>query len=166
MGFYVETPQIGKKRILILERFEVDNQAMYTFLGHSRMHYSALVINGKVEYCSCAAIKYSKSCYHVERLQELEDAHKTGSAIIAPIEYHDNVWENGLNYGRVGGKRVDMVVTHLPGSEAHFSIGVYKLIGNPNLNPSQLVEITMEEARLLRDLLCRPEVQKYLEEEY
>lgn len=166
MGFYVETPQIGKKRILILERFEVDNQAMYTFLGHSRMHYSALVINGKIEYCSCSAVKSRKGCYHVERLQEVEDAYRTGSVVIAPVEYRENDFEHCLHYTRTGGKQVEMVVTHLPGSEACFSIGVYKLIGNPNLNPSQLVEITMEEARLLRDLLCRPEVQKYLEEEY
>lgn len=64
--------------------------------------------------------------------------------------------------------RVEMMVPHLePLSPPALtlSLAVFRLKKNPNLNPSQLIEFSMEEARLLRDLLNRPEMVVYLEQE-
>lgn len=59
--------------------------------------------------------------------------------------------------------RTEMIIPHVGDPIAlKFSLAIYHL-PNPNLNPSWSLDLSMEEARLLRDVLNRPEMQRYLE---
>lgn len=88
--------------------------------------------------------------------------------IVAPPIYRKNSFEHVLCYQRRDTKHVEMVVTHLNGGRPEpptLGIASYRTVNNPNMIPSEKITISMEEARLLRDFLNRPEVVEWLEEE-
>lgn len=93
------------------------------------------------------------------------------SKIIAPVLYRANSHEHVLSYQKIGDQHVEMVLSHEyapPGeqsSEPTFTIAIYHTVNNPNMIPFRMIELSMEEARFLRDFLNRPEVQGYLEQE-
>lgn len=90
--------------------------------------------------------------------------------IVAPPVYRATSFEHCLSYQRVDSLFVEMVLTHLyaaPGEKSEepvFTIASYKTVSNPNMNPHRKIELSMEEARLLRDFLNRPEVSAHLDE--
>lgn len=89
--------------------------------------------------------------------------------IVAPPIYRQNSFEHCLSYQRVDHLHGEMVITHLPDAEKPeppmLNIALYRTVRNPNMVPWRLVELSMEEARMLKDFLNRPEISAYLEEE-
>lgn len=68
------------------------------------------------------------------------------SAVIAPVKFRENIFEHSLSYTREDGKRVEMALTHIPGSTPFVSIATF----NSNEDePESLSELTLEEARYL-----------------
>jgi len=63
-----------------------------------------------------------------------------------------NVFETGLHYAR-NGERVERVLTHLPASSPTLNVATFPLQDNPNCDTSAHVELSLGEARRLRDLL-------------
>ncbi len=64
----------------------------------------------------------------------------------------NSTFETGLHYER-NGERVEMVLTHLPASTPTLNVATFPLQNNPNCNASAHVELSLGEARRLRDLL-------------
>ena len=92
------------------------------------------------------------------------------SCISSPVTYRENSYENILQYRRAGGtKRVEITLCHLPDVSGESTnppvlcLAEYKTRSNPNFNATALLNFSMEEARLLRDFLNRPEIQGWLE---
>lgn len=77
--------------------------------------------------------------------------------------FHHNTFETGLiRKGR--NWRTELMLVHLPGSQTELCLATFRLNNNPNNNPTAQIDLSIEEARLLRDLLNRPEMQAYLEQ--
>lgn len=90
--------------------------------------------------------------------------------IVAPPIYRSNSFEHCLSYQRIDDMHVQMVITHVPETdgkptEPMLNIASYRTVRNPNMVPHRMIELSMEEARLLRDFLNRDEVSAYLEGE-
>lgn len=64
----------------------------------------------------------------------------------------NNIYETGLHYER-NGERVEMVLIHLPASTPTVNVATFPLADNPNCDASAHVELSLGEARRLRDLL-------------
>lgn len=86
------------------------------------------------------------------------------NSIVPPVKYNESQWEHALHFQRDNGQRVEMVVTHVSSKESIFSVATYRTKNNPNMTPTQEVNLSMEEARYLRALLNRPEVLEYLDD--
>jgi hypothetical protein len=93
----------------------------------------------------------------------------TDTVLATPAEFHDTVAETYFTYTRKDGKRVDMTIGHHTynphnGVEIFpaLLIGVMRIKNNPNCATSEFVDLSIEEARILRDLLNRPEVADIL----
>lgn len=97
----------------------------------------------------------------------------TTTSVLATIpEFHDTVAETYFTYERTDGKRVDMTVghhtVHNNWKGKRVEIFPALLIGvmrkdDPNCKALESVDLSIEEARILRDLLNKPEVQHILE---
>jgi len=93
------------------------------------------------------------------------------SAIISQIVFRNTSFETVLSYDRKDGKRVEFVLVHLPNisgegpQEPFLALSSRSIRRNPNCVPNSLLNLSMEEARLLRDYLNRPETTLWLEEE-
>lgn len=87
------------------------------------------------------------------------------------IRYRQNSFEHSLSYDRHDGKRVEMALTHLPNISGDFTrapmlhLVARKIRKNPHNGFNESISLSMEEARLLKDFLNRPEVTAWLEEE-
>jgi hypothetical protein len=82
-------------------------------------------------------------------------------------QFHDTPVETCFTYERKDGKKVDMaIVHHTQRNGVQISpallIGVMRIKNNPNCATSEFVDLSIEEARILRDLLNKPEVQAIL----
>ena len=76
----------------------------------------------------------------------------------------NNTFETGLHYER-NGERVEMVLMHLPASTPTLNVATFPLQDNPNCDASAHVEMSLSEARYLRDLLTSPGASAYLDAE-
>lgn len=90
--------------------------------------------------------------------------------IVGPIRYHQASFEDALIYDRRDGKRVEMALTHIPNVSGDAVRGpilqlATRKIRKGNNTPNEYIGLSMEEARLLRDFLSRPEVSAWLDEE-
>lgn len=85
-------------------------------------------------------------------------------SIFPLVTFHDNSFETGLV---IQGQnwRTELVLVHLVGRVPELHLAVFRLKHNPNCNPSWQIELPLREARLLRDLLNRPEITHYLEQD-
>lgn len=103
-------------------------------------------------------------------ITRLPVAQSTDTVLTGPAHFRQNSFEHCLSYDRIDGKRVEMVITHVPNvsgdgeKPALLQIATRKLQRNPTLALNEHVALSMEEARLLKDLLNRPEISAYLDE--
>lgn len=101
----------------------------------------------------------------------MEIIKNTGKTIVAPIIYRANSHEHVLVYQKINNQHVEFVLSHEyapPGEQPitpNLILASYLTVNNPNMISSHLIELSMEETRLLRDFLNRPEIQGYLEQE-
>lgn len=92
-------------------------------------------------------------------------------AIVAPVIYRQNSFEHVLAYQKSGDEHVEIALSHVyceeSGAPTTPTLGLasYRTVNNPNMVPSAKIELSMDEARMLRDFLNRPEVLAYLDEE-
>lgn len=93
------------------------------------------------------------------------------SIIITSPTYRENSFEHSLCYDRQDGKRVEMTLTHLPNISGDderapmLHLVTRKIRKNPQNSLNEFIGLSMEETRLLKDFLNRPEVTAWLEEE-
>lgn len=88
----------------------------------------------------------------------LSMAHRITSSIF----FRNSSFETCLFYDRRDGKRVDFVVVHvMQDRDMMLHLTAMKPTSN---NPSEHITLSMEEARLLRDFLNRPEVGAWIDE--
>lgn len=84
--------------------------------------------------------------------------------------YRSTSFEDAITYDRIDGQSVEMVLSHLPNVSGDYpptptlTLASFRSSNNPKMKPHQHLELSMEEARLLRDLLNRPEVTEWLNE--
>lgn len=98
---------------------------------------------------------------------------RAGSVISSLPIFRNNSFETCLTYDRANGtQRVEFVVVHIcnvsgdfSAPEPYLALALRKLRHNPNNSFNALLNLSMEEARLLRDFLNREEVATWLEEE-
>lgn len=83
-------------------------------------------------------------------------------AIDHPVTYFNNQHETSVGYNRSDEQHVEFVLSR---QAQMFTIATFPLIGNPNMEPETQIVLGPQEARLLRDLLNRPEVQLCLDAE-
>lgn len=87
------------------------------------------------------------------------------------IRWRISSFEHSLSYDRKDGKRVEMALSHYADISGEgrraplLQLASRKIVRNPNCTPNEYIGLSMEEARLLRDFLNRPEIVAYLEEE-
>lgn len=93
-------------------------------------------------------------------------------SIFASIpKYRINSFEHAIFYHRKDGMLVEMSITHIPNvsgdavRKPFLALCARKYERNPNCAPNAILNLSMEEARLLRDFLNYPEVNAYLDEE-
>lgn len=85
------------------------------------------------------------------------------SALATTPSSRNNQHEISTSYNRTDGKRVEMVMMkQWACGPTELLIGAYRTQDNPNCNTSQYVALSIEEARILRDLLNREDVQALL----
>ena len=85
--------------------------------------------------------------------------------IDSTITFCDNRFETSI-VQKSSNWRLEMVLVHTPGPGfLALAIAIFSLKRNPNLKAKESVELSMQEARLLRDLLNRPETTQWLEQE-
>lgn len=87
------------------------------------------------------------------------------------IRYRTSSFEHSLTYDRRDGKRVEIALSHhadISGEGRRaplLQLASRKIARNPTCALNEYIAFPMEEARLLRDFLNRPEIAAYLEEE-
>lgn len=85
--------------------------------------------------------------------------------IEAPAKYFFNQHEITVVYDRSDDVHMEFALSKCQGVTPTFEITSFQLKENPNLDVFQEHRLSMAEARLLRDLLTRPEVVAYLDAE-
>lgn len=86
------------------------------------------------------------------------------------IRWRESSFEHALTYDRKDGKRVEIALSHAVdiSGEGHrgplLQLASRKLTRNPNCTPNEYIGFSMEETRLLRDFLNRPEIVEWIEE--
>lgn len=93
------------------------------------------------------------------------------SAIIGAVIFRNSSFETCLTYDRKDGKRVEFVIVHplnIAGDcpkKPFLALASRSIKRNPNCTPNALLNLSMEEGRLLREFLNSPEAHTWLDEE-
>lgn len=102
----------------------------------------------------------------------IELVRRAGSVLTSLPVFRNSSFETYLSYDRNQGReRVEFVIVHpFHAAGDNFQPPFLALTSrnikrNPNDTPGALLNLSMEEARLLRDYLNRPEVLAWLEED-
>jgi hypothetical protein len=96
---------------------------------------------------------------------------RAGSVLASLPVFHDVSFETRLSYIRRDNKQIEFTVVHLEQASGdnfhvpHLALSSTRLHNNPNGAPHALLQLSMEEARLLKDFLNHPEVSTWLDEE-
>ncbi|HET8910564.1 MAG TPA: hypothetical protein VFN23_03820 [Ktedonobacteraceae bacterium] len=84
------------------------------------------------------------------------------------VRFYQNSLEDAIHYQRLDGHKVEIVLNHFLAAsgdvppEPTLTLASFRQRKNPNMNPSEQIELSMEEARLLRDFLNREDITAWL----
>jgi hypothetical protein len=82
-----------------------------------------------------------------------------------PVTSNESIFEHSFSYRNEHAQLVQIALTHVPGVTPSFSVASFETEDNPNMDPCQLVQMGLDKARALRDLLTNPAVSAYLDAE-
>ena len=63
------------------------------------------------------------------------------------VSYQDNTFEHTMSYNEEGERR-EVALVHLPGMPPKLVIATIPIAGNPNMEPAQIIESSLEEVRI------------------